>query len=242
MEWPDGHVSEFAQEWLLRHSYGDKKKTTVSSLARSMENRVLWSGDFARNELKSPVVPFTNVMNTNQGLADWLKNIVCKYLAHWYGFVSHLFDQDKYGFCWVEGVPVTPEATEKLARRISFIRETHYGSFWDFTSNMAHGDTAYTNLAIGGHTDTTYFTDPIGLQLFHLLEHDGKGGETLLVDGFYLAKRLKELYPEHFQTLTKLRIPTHCAGDEGILITPTPRGYPIIQLDPITNEPFQVFI
>ena len=30
------------------------------------------------------------------------------------------------------------------------------GSFWDFTSDLAKGDTAYTTLALGAHTDTTY--------------------------------------------------------------------------------------
>lgn len=29
--------------------------------------------------------------------------------------------------------------------------------FWDFTADMAHGDTAYTNLALKAHTDSTYF-------------------------------------------------------------------------------------
>lgn len=33
--------------------------------------------------------------------------------------------KDEYGFCFVTGVPVTPEATEELIRRMSFIRETH---------------------------------------------------------------------------------------------------------------------
>lgn len=31
------------------------------------------------------------------------------------------------------------------------------GKFWDFTSDLAKGDTAYTTLALGAHTDTTYF-------------------------------------------------------------------------------------
>jgi len=38
----------------------------------------------------------------------------------------------------------------------------HSGGFWDFTSDLGHGDTAYTDLALGAHTDTTYFTDPVG--------------------------------------------------------------------------------
>ena len=31
------------------------------------------------------------------------------------------------------------------------------GRFWDFTSDLAKGDTAYTTLALGAHTDNTYF-------------------------------------------------------------------------------------
>ena len=32
--------------------------------------------------------------------------------------------QDKFGFCFISGVPATPEGTEKLSERIGFIRET----------------------------------------------------------------------------------------------------------------------
>ena len=35
------------------------------------------------------------------------------------------------------------------------------GKFWDFTSDLAKGDTAYTTLALGAHTDTTYFVSYI---------------------------------------------------------------------------------
>lgn len=33
------------------------------------------------------------------------------------------------------------------------------GQFWDFTSDLAKGDTAYTTLALGAHTDNTYFVN-----------------------------------------------------------------------------------
>lgn len=32
--------------------------------------------------------------------------------------------QDKFGFCFVSGVPATPEATEEMVKKIGFIRET----------------------------------------------------------------------------------------------------------------------
>ena len=30
------------------------------------------------------------------------------------------------------------------------------GKFWEFTADLAKGDTAYTNIALGAHTDNTY--------------------------------------------------------------------------------------
>jgi alpha-ketoglutarate-dependent taurine dioxygenase len=44
------------------------------------------------------------------------------------------------------------------------------------------------------------------LQVFHCLHHDGEGGETLLVDGFRAAYKLKQTYPESFQRLSTLPI------------------------------------
>lgn len=74
-------------------------------------------------------------------------------------------------------------------------------------------------------------TDPCGLQLFHLLSHtDGSGGATLLVDGFYVASILKELYPAAYATLTRIGVPAHAAGEPGALYTPFPeRAYPVLR-------------
>ena len=36
----------------------------------------------------------------------------------------------KWGFCFVDGCPITGAATQKLIERIAFIRNTHYGLSW----------------------------------------------------------------------------------------------------------------
>ncbi|CAG9791816.1 unnamed protein product [Diatraea saccharalis] len=42
------------------------------------------------------------------------------------------------------------------------------------------------------------------LQVLHCLEHsDGSGGETVLVDGFYGATKLKETFPKDYDFLTR---------------------------------------
>ena len=59
-----------------------------------------------------------------------------------------------------------------------------FGPDWSFTADLAKPDTAYTNLGIGLHTDATYYNQPMGIQIFHVLSHVGNGGETMLADGF----------------------------------------------------------
>jgi trimethyllysine dioxygenase len=139
----------------------------------------------------------------------------------------------------VTDTPVTPEATEALLSKIGPIRHTHYGGFYDFTPDMAKADTAYTNIALPAHTDNTYFTDPAGLQAFHMLSHiapkgsdpagGNLGGQSLLVDGFHAAEVMREQHPEAFEVLCSTGIPWHASGNEGIVIIPD-RNYPVIEL------------
>ncbi|KAJ1307940.1 hypothetical protein OPQ81_002017 [Rhizoctonia solani] len=196
------HVSTYPWEWLSRSSYDPPMK---DSLTLNNSRKTLWGSSIQQSP---PTVSYEEVMRDDVGVYRWLQKI------------------DEFGFCFVSGVPPNAENTEALARRIAFIRETKYGGFWDFTSDLKHGDTAYTNLALGAHTDTTYLSDPCGLQLFHLLLHEGTGGKTLLVDGFYAAAKLREKYPSHYELLTEVKISAHAAGDADSLYIP--------------NEPFSI--
>lgn len=41
------------------------------------------------------------------------------------------------------------------------------------------------------------------IQVFHVLEHQGTGGETLLVDGFFAAETLRQDNPTAFKCLSE---------------------------------------
>ncbi|KAJ8663886.1 trimethyllysine dioxygenase [Lichtheimia ornata] len=210
--WPDGHRSEYAWDWLHTHSYSPVMRT-AEPLEQATQKQQLWDAEKLASKL--PVVEHGAVMETDDGLRQWLNNL------------------EVYGIGFVDGVPTTLEATEALARRISFLRETHYSKgLWSFTADLAHADTAYTTLALGAHTDNTYFTEPAGMQMFHKLEFQGKGGDSLFVDGFHIAHQLKTENPEAYRTLASTLVPTHSAGDENVLIVPTPRAYPILNHGP----------
>ncbi|PWN50462.1 Trimethyllysine dioxygenase [Violaceomyces palustris] len=239
---PD-HASLYPWRWLMDNSYapllsGASKVIAANDSTSQASEKVLWGKGIGTSP---PTVNYEEVMQSEEGVLKWLNKI------------------SQYGFSFVNGVPPTPTDTEALIRRISFIRETHYGGFWDFTSDLSHGDTAYTDLALQAHTDTTYFTDPAGLQMFHLLSHTASksvassgaassksnsapsvgpsGGESLLVDGFLAAAVLKDVHPEAYETLSRVRIRTHSAGDDNTMIRPLmDGGYPILQHDDATGE------
>lgn len=212
--WDDGHVSVFGLGWLHLHSYNPRLEKYFSPKFE------LWGRDDIEKE--RPTVQYDKIMaKGEEGVAEWTGKIY------------------RHGICFVEGVPPTPEATEELLKRMAVIRHTHYGGFWDFTSNFEHGDLAYSQEYLPAHTDTTYFTDPCGLQFFHCLEHDGNGGRSLFVDGFRAAQILRKDYPDEYKLLSRITISAHASGDEDNSIRPaTPM--PVLVHDNITGELLQV--
>ena len=114
----------------------------------------------------------------------------------------------------------TPGATHGLLERIDPIRNTHYGSFYDMTADLSSRDAAYTTQHLPPHNDTTYFSDPVKLQAFHVLSHtDGGGGATQLVDGFRAAEGLSD---EDRKILRDVKLFVQSSGIEGVSIVGEP--------------------
>ncbi|KAM9847183.1 trimethyllysine dioxygenase, mitochondrial [Aulostomus maculatus] len=180
LTWPGGHVSKYALSWLAENSYEGKKQSII-------QPRILWNSDIYKNA-NVPHAKWEKFMSCDDELKKFLQN----YLL--------------YGIAFVEDVPVTVEATEAVTQRVSLIRETTYGRMWCFTSDFSRGDSAYSQLALDRHTDTSYFQEPSGIQVFHCLKHEGTGGRTLLVDGFYTADKLRQHSAESFELLSRVHI------------------------------------
>lgn len=114
------------------------------------------------------------------------------------------------------------------------------GGFWDFTSDLSLKDMAYTTQGLGAHTDTTYLTDPAGLQMFHLLSHThGTGGDSLLVDGFAAAERLFREDPDSYRVLKRTFTGAHASGNEDVCVQPV-RPFTTFTHHPVTQELYQV--
>ena len=111
---------------------------------------------------------------------------------------------------------------------------------------MTFKDSAYGSEALDPHTDTTYFTDPARLQLFHLLSHtDGDGGESVLVDGFVAANTLRrnDLVENPKGPLTRalaeIRQPWHSSGNQDACIQPIMQ-YPVFNTSPDSFQLYQI--
>ncbi len=154
--------------------------------------------------ITTPTVAHELVMNTDAGLAHWLTATL------------------QYGFCIVTGTPPTVEATAALLRRVSYVRETIFGGVWEFQADLAKADTAYTTLELRGHTDGTYSNDAPGCQLLHCLEFKGDGGDSTLVDGFAIARRMESEHPDEFETLSTVMVPGQYIGDGSHLLATRP--------------------
>ncbi|MBK8159479.1 MAG: trimethyllysine dioxygenase [Rhodospirillaceae bacterium] len=176
--WPDGHQSHFAAADL-----------TESLLPVGLLTSEIRSWNEAEIAADFPQVTYEALMGDDAVLESYLEKI------------------ERHGFCFVEETPATPEATKAVANRIAYIRKTIFGSYWDFTANMEHKDTAYTSLAIGPHTDGTYSFDAPGYQMFHCLGVDCVGGENVFVDGFRIAEIMKRDTPDLYRILTEVDVP-----------------------------------
>jgi trimethyllysine dioxygenase len=184
IEWAgdDAHVSSFDDAWLrnatrLTPTQGPEQFTWDEARLAKVPGGAV------------PHVAYEALMAPGDAvLKDWLEKI------------------ERFGFAFVEGTPATPEATQAVARRAAYIRETIFGGYFDFTANMEHKDTAYTSMAIGPHTDGTYSFDAPGYQMFHCLGLDCVGGDSVLVDGFEIAAIMQNEMPDLYRVLTEVEV------------------------------------
>lgn len=114
-----------------------------------------------------------------------------------------------HGLVTFSNMPCETQATRALLTRVGYIRDSVFGSLWDFSSNQEHSDSAYTSVSIGLHTDSTYSIDPPGMQLLHCLAFDGEGAYNKFADGFMAAEVIRRENTEAYDCLKNVLVPGH---------------------------------
>lgn len=197
---PDGHESRYPADWLQRHAYGDEAR------AERRRKPVAWGA----RPTPLPAADWPAVSREREAERRWLQS---------------LFD---YGFALLRNVPARPGMVAEVGDHIGLVRTTNYGRIFDVISKPDPNNLAYTALALGVHTDNPYRDPTPGYQLLHCLLAEAPGGDTLLVDGFAAAERMREEDPEGFDLLARIPRPFRFAD----ATTDLRAHFPVIGLDP----------
>ena len=163
----------------------DHRAETEARLARKHRARA-WSLPVPTKPELS--VPFARVMASDSGLERLLTHV------------------DAKGVGFVTGVPDDELAATRLAERIAFVEESHFGRDFDVVSKVRPENLAFTSGPLYPHNDLSSREHLPGVQLLHCLRNSAKGGESVLVDGVGAAERLRAQDEEAFRLLSTCKV------------------------------------
>jgi len=195
----------FPGGWLRRHAYDPVPRREAGWLDPAVET---WDGAL---QGEVPEGKWELIRSAPAALHDWLAAV------------------RKFGVAKLSGMPTIPGAVCQVAELFGFVRETNYGRWFEVRAEVNPSNLAYTNLGLQAHTDNPY-RDPVPtLQLLACLENSVDGGESIVVDGFRAAARLRSESPEAFDLLSRYRASFEYAGAQGVLLR---ADTPMIELAP----------
>lgn len=180
---PDGETTRHEARWLREHCYSE------SARQERKHHPSLWDG----------------------ATATALSRLDYAELEDDEGVYRLFLRVRDHGLARLQGVPGSRAAIERLAGLFGPIHETNYGRIFDVRTDSSIAVGANKACYLAPHTDENYRHAPPGISLFHCLEASGAGGESILVDGFLAAERLRESDPEAFALLS--RVPIRFVGD-----------------------------
>lgn len=202
---PEQKEVRFPLDWLAANAYDHSGGKPSGWLADHLET---WD-----NALKTavPSGDFSAVSNSPAALKAWLADV------------------RRFGFAKLSGGPETSGALLQVAGLFGYVRETNYGKWFEVRTEINPVNLAYTGLGLQAHTDNPY-RDPVPtLQILYCLENSANGGDSMVVDGFAAARRLRADDPDAFDLLSRHCARFEYAGASGVRLS---ARKPMIELSP----------
>jgi gamma-butyrobetaine dioxygenase len=182
---PDGHRSRFGRDWLAGLDGASGVGGAGEVGGRTEDGKRLWAGPF-------------------EAWADSDWEAYRGDPAVRAGILGAVL---RDGFARLRGVPVRDGMVAAVAGSFGFVRETNYGRVFDVRVEATPANLASTGRALSPHTDNPYRDPAPTVQLLHCHMSAADGGDTLLVDGFAAAARLRVEDPGSFGVLTRTPVP-----------------------------------
>jgi hypothetical protein len=206
IEWEENpsHLSIFELSWLQTHAYDPNPQP------ETQPNRILWD----RACLDTHLSKKYHLLSEEQSWMSQLKSL---------------------GFTVLENLKF--EELESFLLSLGPIYQLAKLGHFSTVKAVPNGvdiSISSEGYALSPHTDMTYISSPPVLQFLYCVENNASSGESLLVDGFRVARDFQQNYPEHFQILTQTPVQfQQFLPDENYLLF---HEAPIIKL----NEKFEV--
>ncbi len=200
---PEDKTVTFPGEWLAAHTYD---RTHPDMAGRTAPGMTTW-----QQGIDAPSGDWTEVHTSPAAKRDWLAAVA------------------EFGFAKLSGGPVETEALLKVADLFGYVRETNYVPYFEVRTEVNPTNLAYTGLGLQAHTDNPY-RDPVPtLQILYCLENSAEGGDSIVVDGFRAAQRLRDENPNGFALLAGHPARFEYKGSDGIYLQ---SRRPMIELSP----------
>lgn len=204
------HQSNYSFAW-LRKSYQLYRQSNYAGFDDPAAAKIqLWNNSLEDN---IPAFNYGELINDDSKLLEWCEAI------------------RDIGLTIIRSAPTNEGEIERFAEHVAFVRETIYDRLHDVRANPNAYNVALTNLELKPHTDMPNYNNPPGIQMFHFLVNEAKGGESTAVDGFNVANQLKKQDPKAYKTLTEIDVPFRIFSDKGDIIS----ANPLLTLDTVGN-------
>lgn len=202
---PEGKTVVFAADWLAAHVY-DRAPPVAPGWTGPEISR--WDAGLSDPDL---VATYAQVRDDAAARLRWLKTV------------------QRYGFARLTGLPTESGVPTIVAALFGYVRETNYGRVFDVRVEANPSNLAYTNLGLQAHTDNPYRDPAPGLQILACLRNEVEGGDSIVVDGFEVARRLQAESPQGFALLSGHNARFEYAGTPGVRLR---SRKPLIELGP----------
>lgn len=173
----DARVSRFHPGWLRAHAVEARHDHF------ELPQRELWDAGLAG---RFPRFDGATVLRQESEFERWLDAL------------------HRLGIGLLQGLPPEPDMVERVAALIGPIRASNFGRVFEVRSKPDADSNAFTAMGLPLHTDLATREYKPGLQFLYCMRNDATGGESLLADGFHVARVLAQEAPEEYRTATML--------------------------------------
>jgi gamma-butyrobetaine dioxygenase len=255
--WPDGFSHRFHPLWLRERSFEESNKDATTghrvvevalfpvdlSLVEATEkngridlafadgHHCSYALDDLRNEARHPLPD--DLVGAKQlwdaKLDKWPHHEASALIADDCALLALIDDLARLGFALIGGLGTGVDDLKRMTSRIGRLRATNWGTIADVKNIAeAYDDLSMTGRALEPHVDNPYRLPGPGYIFLHCLESSAEGGESLIVDGFHVARMVEARNRSAFETLATTPVGFHYADCDAIL----DHAGPLIELGP----------